>query len=245
MKVAMLLVSVLSLATGAEVSAGPLSPPIPPPVPPSPSPLPLTCPEKIDPTGVACEPALAGLVCEYGLLCACPPPHCQPCEEEEEICVYSTRATCGEHPVSGGNSGIYRWSIVISEPLAPPCPPPSKAKPPPPSPPPPPPPPSSPACVDTAKKCKNKQCENLAKQKKCKKFCGLCEPLPPSAPPSPSLPEVNCRGLSDDKACKIKIKKCEMKPPKSMKKCKKKCKNDAKKDPPLCQKTCCNLGFPI
>jgi len=36
-----------------------------------------------------------------------------------------------------------------------------------------------------------------------------------------------------------------MKPPKSMKKCKKKCKNDAKKDPPLCQKTCCNLGFPI
>ena len=111
--------------------------------------------------------------------------------------------------------------------------------------PPPPPPPSSPACVDTAKKCKNKHCENLAKQKKCKKFCGLCEPLPPSAPPSPSLPEVNCRGLSDDKACKIKIKKCEMKPPKSMKKCKKKCKNDAKKDPPLCQKTCCNLGFPI
>ena len=36
-----------------------------------------------------------------------------------------------------------------------------------------------------------------------------------------------------------------MKPPKSMKKCKKKCKNDAKKVPPLCQKTCCNLGFPI
>ena len=119
----------------------------------------------------------------------------------------------------------------------------------PPSPPPPSPPPPSPSeCADKPnEKCKKKKCKNYkrAKKQKCKTTCGLCEPLPPSAPPSPLLPEVNCRGLSDDEKCKIKKKKCEKKPPKSMKKCKKECKKDAKKNPPLCQTTCCNLGFPI
>ena len=127
-----------------------------------------------------------------------------------------------------------------------PSPPPPSPSPPPPSPSPPspsPPPPSPPACVDTAKKCKNKHCKKKKKES-CKKTCGLCEPLPPSAPPSPSLPEVNCGGLSDDEACEIKIKKCEKNPPKSMNKCKKKCKKDGKKKtPPLCQKACCKLGF--
>ena len=129
-----------------------------------------------------------------------------------------------------------------------PSPPPPSPSPPPPSPSPPSPSqpsPSPPACVDTAKKkCKNRHCKDLEKKKACTKTCGLCEPLPPSAPPSPSLPEVNCGGLSDDEACKIKTKKCEKKPPKSMKKCKKKCKKDGKKKtPPLCQKACCKLGF--
>ena len=55
-------------------------------------------------------------------------------------------------------------------------------------------------------------------------------------------PKANCSGLSDDKKCKIKIKKCEEKPPKSMDKCKKDC---AKKKAPLCQKTCCELGLPV
>ena len=45
---------------------------------------------------------------------------------------------------------------------------------------------------------------------------------PPSAPPSPSLPEDNC---GKDKACKIKIKKCEKTPLKFMKKCEKQCEN--------------------
>ena len=66
---------------------------------------------------------------------------------------------------------------------------------------------------------------------------------PPSAPPPSSPPEVNCQGLDDDKKCKIKIKKCKKKLPKSMKKCKKNCKKDGKKKPPLCEKTCCKLGF--
>ena len=92
--------------------------------------------------------------------------------------------------------------------------------------------------------CK-KQCDNLVKKMKCKKTCGLCEPLPPSAPPLAPLPDVYCRRLSDKKTCKTKIKKCEKKPPKSMDKCKKKCKKDAKREPPLCQKTCCKLGFPV
>ena len=52
------------------------------------------------------------------------------------------------------------------------------------------------------------------------------------------------------------MKKCQKKPPKSTKKCKKKCKKDGKKEKtgqhfrqlqvsvmPLCQKTCCKLGF--
>ena len=58
-----------------------------------------------------------------------------------------------------------------------------------------------------------------------------------------AMPEVNCGGLSNDEACKIEIKKCEKKPRKSMKKCKKKCKYDGRKTPPLCEKTCCKLGF--
>ena len=129
-------------------------------------------------------------------------------------------------------------------PLPPPLPSPPPPSPSPPPPSPSPPPPSPPACVDTKKKkCKNKHCKDLEKKKACKKTCGLCEPLPPSAPPSPSLPTVNCGGLSDDEACKIKIKKCEKNPPKSMNKCKKKCKKDGKKTPPLCQKACCKLGF--
>ena len=76
----------------------------------------------------------------------------------------------------------------------------------------------------------------------------MCEPLPeslpPSAPPSPSLPEVNCSGLKD-KACKTKIKTCEKKP-KFMKKCEKQCEKDRKKKKKKrCQKTCCKLGFLI
>eukprot|EP00964_Phaeocystis_antarctica_P083906 scaffold52829_cov57-Phaeocystis_antarctica.AAC.2 len=63
----------------------------------------MTCPEA-KPVGGACEPALEGLTCEYGpVRCACPD-HCQPCEEE--ICVNTTSATCGEI------SGTYGWSIV-------------------------------------------------------------------------------------------------------------------------------------
>ena len=70
----------------------------------------------------------------------------------------------------------------------------------------------------------------------------MCGPLPPSAPPSAPSPKANCRDLSDvDKACKIKVKKCQKKPPK-MKKCEKKCEKDGKKESPLCQKTCCTLG---
>ena len=60
-----------------------------------------------------------------------------------------------------------------------------------------------------------------------------------AAPP----PETNCAGLADEKECTIKVKKCQKKPPKSMKKCQKKCKKDGKKKPPLCEKTCCELGF--
>jgi len=30
-----------------------------------------------------------------------------------------------------------------------------------------------------------------------------------------------------------------------MKKCENKCKKDRKKKKPLCQKTCCELGFPV
>jgi hypothetical protein len=68
---------------------------------------------------------------------------------------------------------------------------------------------------------------------------------PPSAPPPSSPPEVNCQGLDDHKKCKIKIKKCKKKLPKSMNKCKKNCKKDRGKKKPLCQKTCCELGFPV
>ena len=99
-------------------------------------------------------------------------------------------------------------------------------------------------------KCRKKKCKNYnpAKLQKCKKTCGSCEPLPPSAPPlaPPSAPQlgVNCGGLSDDDTCTVKIKKCEKKPTKTMK-CKKRCGKDAKKEPPLCQKTCCKLGFPV
>ena len=82
----------------------------------------------------------------------------------------------------------------------------------------------------------------LAK-KSCNPACNLCKLLLGAV----SLPpEVNCPGLADStkKKCKITplIKKCEKK---SMKKCKKNCKKDAKKKKPLCQKTCCELGFPV
>ena len=214
----------------------PSPPPIPPPVLPSPSPLLPTCPEG-KPFGGACDPALEGLICEYGppMWCSCPTP-CQSCEVEEEFCVNSTTATCGEHLVTGGNSGIYRWSIVISEPLTPPCPPPAESPKPPPSPPQPPL-PSPPACADKAKeKCKKKKCGKYktAKQKACKKTCGLCDGvLPP--PPSPSLPplEDECATF-EDKAKNSKCRKCTNK-----KKCrnKKKCKR-------LCLKTCCDAVGP-
>ena len=81
----------------------------------------------------------------------------------------------------------------------------------------------------------------LAK-KSCNPACNLCKLLLGAV----SLPpEVNCPGLADStkKKCKITpklIKKCKKK---SMKKCKKNCKKDAKKKKPLCQKTCCELGF--
>ena len=128
--------------------------------------------------------------------------------------------------------------------------------PPPPSPSPPspqPPPLSPPACADKPnEKCSKNKCENYKPKKKnnCKKTCGLCEGLPPSAPPptpSPSLPppRVNCGDLSNGKKCKeIKIKKCN-KNPKSLKKCKRMCNEDAGKTRPLCQKTCCTLGFTV
>jgi len=122
---------------------------------------------------------------------------------------------------------------------------------PPPSPPPSPwsPPPSAPACSDKeGKTCKKKKCDKypLKKKQKCKKTCDLCGPLPPSSPPSPAAPppETNCAGLADEKECTIKVKKCQKKPPKSMKKCQKNCKKDSKKKPPLCEKTCCELGSP-
>jgi hypothetical protein len=104
-----------------------------------------------------------------------------------------------------------------------------------------PPPSSSPSpCVDTIKKCKKNKSVNCKKQpQKCKKTCGLCDSLPPSAPP----PEINCRGLTDARKCKIKKSKCNKKPA-NMSKCKKNCKKDRKKKK-LCQKTCCELGFPV
>ena len=89
-----------------------------------------------------------------------------------------------------------------------------------------------------------------AMRQKCTRTCDMCEPLSPSPPPSPppsappSAPEVNCSGLSDVKKCKIKINKCE-KNTKNMKKCKKKCIQDRKKKKPLCQNTCCKLGFTV
>ena len=73
-------------------------------------------------------------------------------------------------------------------------------------------------------------------------------PPPPSPSPPPPPPKVNCSGLSDVKKCKMEImmKKCEKKSSKFMKKCKKmKCKKDRKKERPLCQKACCELGFPV
>ena len=72
----------------------------------------------------------------------------------------------------------------------------------------------------------------------------MCEPLPPSAPPSlpppPALPEVDCSGLRDNKKCKIKLKKCKTK--KQLIKCGKKCEKDKQKR--KCQRICCELGFP-
>ena len=102
---------------------------------------------------------------------------------------------------------------------------------------PPPPPSSPPPCEDTDKKCIPKKCKNYdpVKLAKCKKTCGLCDPLPPPPPP----PKDDCDGFVDNKKCKIKKKKCNKKP------CGKLCKKDRKKKKPLCQKTCCELGFPV
>jgi len=102
---------------------------------------------------------------------------------------------------------------------------------------PPPAPPSPPPCEDTDKKCIPKKCKNYdpVKLAKCKKTCGLCDPLPPPPPP----PKDDCDGFVDNKKCKIKKKKCNKKP------CGKLCKKDRKKKKPLCQKTCCELGFPV
>ena len=108
---------------------------------------------------------------------------------------------------------------------------------------PPPAPPSPPPCEDTDKKCIPQKCKSYdpAKLAKCKKTCGLCGPLPPSPPP----PKVDCEGFVDNKKCKIKKKKCNKNPPKTMKKCEKSCEKDRKKKKPLCQKTCCELGFRV
>ena len=108
---------------------------------------------------------------------------------------------------------------------------------------PPPAPPSPPPCEDTDKKCIPQKCKSYdpAKLAKCKETCGLCDTLPPSPPP----PKVDCEGFNDNKKCKIKRKKCNKNPPKTMKKCKKSCVKDRNKKKPLCQKTCCELGFPV
>ena len=81
---------------------------------------------------------------------------------------------------------------------------------------------------------------------KCKGSCFFCPAPPPSPPPLPpsSLPPpTNCAGLADETECTIKVERCQKKPPKSMRKCQKNCKKDGKKKPPLCEKTCCELGF--
>ena len=69
----------------------------------------------------------------------------------------------------------------------------------------------------------------------------------PSPPSSPPPPEKNyCSGLSDDKKCKIKIKKCLWKGEKEKtKRCGKKCHKDKNRRKPKCQKTCCELDFPF
>ena len=125
-------------------------------------------------------------------------------------------------------------------------PPPPKPVPPPPPPSPPSSPSSSPPCVDSRKKCKESKCKNYrpAKLQKCKKTCGLCEPLPPSAPPPPALPEADCGSCLLRAVCN---KNCKIKPGKNckMKKCRNKCKKDRKKKKPRCQRTCCQLGFPV
>ena len=106
--------------------------------------------------------------------------------------------------------------------------------------------PSSPPCADTHNKCKKKKCKNkysAAEKEQCKKTCGLCEALPPSAPP-PSAPEDKCGGLEDKvkgKKKECQIKNCK-KNSKSAQKCKDKCKKDGKKKKPLCEKTCCDLS---
>ena len=109
--------------------------------------------------------------------------------------------------------------------------------------------PTSPACGNTDPSFCEAELKTLAEKifkcgwptfvEKCKGTCGYC----PGAGRPP--PEINCAGLADDKECTIKVKKCQKKPPKSMKKCQKNCKKDAKKKAPLCQKTCCKLGFRV
>ena len=106
-------------------------------------------------------------------------------------------------------------------------------------------PPPEDTCTDEAKftckksKCKKSKCKKYSDRKKqqCKKTCGLCETLPPSAPPPSLPPALRCAGLEDDNKCKIK--NCADNA-KALKKCEKLCKkkNLRKK----CQKTCCDLS---
>ena len=142
--------------------------------------------------------------------------------------------------------------VVAPSPPPPSLPPPPPSPPVPPSLPPSPPSPSSPPCADTQSKCKQKRCKNKysdAEKEQCKKTCGLCEALPPSAPPSPlppsppppSPPEDECSGLNDHQT-KCKIKNCERvkgKCKKGCKKCKTQCKK--KKVKKKCEKTCCEV----
>ena len=122
--------------------------------------------------------------------------------------------------------------------------------------PPPSPPPPSPPCGDTDPGFCAAELTSFAEwftkcmedlfYEKCKGSCFFCPAPPPSPPPLPpsSLPPpTNCAGLADETECTIKVERCQKKPPKSMRKCQKNCKKDGKKKPPLCEKTCCELGF--
>ena len=78
----------------------------------------------------------------------------------------------------------------------------------------------------------------------CKSQYVTCRP--PEVTPEvdvPPPPEDDCSGLSDNN-CEIKIQKCK-KSAKRSKKCGKKCKKDKNQLKFKCQKTCCELGFPV